>query len=277
MSTRQKPTRARMPAPAKKREQADRAPRGEPPPLVAQKTDSGDLEQAPKPQPEKNAKSLAGRLIAFEGLEGSGISTQMRLMHKWLLGMGCRVFASTWESSELVRDASRRGRKQQLFTPMTYSLLRATDFADRYDRQILPMLKAGFIVLCERYYVTSLARDYVRGCDPEWTIALYSYAHEPDITFFMDLPLHLAIERKIESRQPIGYFEAGMDLGLSQDIQESYRVFQGRITEQYTQMIEQYGFLVVDAVVDIHSQQAILRKHVAERIRLAEFSEGKKP
>lgn len=247
-------------------------------PAIA-KSSSGAAPGASLQSPDARTcpSDVPGRLIAFEGLEGSGISTQMRLIHQWLSGKGCRVSSSTWESSELVEEASRRGRKQQLFTPMTYSLLHATDFSDRYDRQILPMLKAGFIVLCDRYVYSSFASDFVRGCDPEWVQQIYSFAHRPDITFFLELPIHVALERKFESRQQIDYFAAGMDLGLSVDIQESYRIIQGRVNEQYLSMVGKYGFVAVDATMGIHAQQEILRQRISERIRLEDFLERKRP
>ncbi len=214
-----------------------------------------------------------GKLIAFEGLDGSGISTQIKLVQRWLGGLGCRVFFSEWDSSEMVREATRRGKKQQLFTPTTFSLVYATDFADRYERQILPMLKGGFIVLCDRYVFTSFARDGVRGCDPAWLRELYGFAHIPDLTFYLDLPLHVALNRIFENRQQLNYFEAGMDLGLSQDIHESFRLFQGRIADQYLQMVNEFQFAVVDASRNIHEQQEILRARIAESIDLPKFRE----
>ena len=247
-----------------------RRPRGSSPGSAQAQPRHGTVTPAPAP-------GVPGRLIAFEGLEGSGISTQMRLVHRWLSSKGCRVFSSNWESSDLVEEASRRGRKQQLFTPMTYSLLHATDFSDRYDRQILPMLKAGFIVLCDRYIYTSFASDCVRGCDPEWVEQIYSFALPPHITFLLELPIHVALERKFESRQPIDYFAAGMDLGLSLDIQESYRIFQGRVNDQYLHMVGKYRFIAVDATLGIHAQQKVLREEIAGRISLGDFVERKRP
>jgi dTMP kinase len=218
-------------------------------------------------------KKLPGRLIAFEGLDGSGISTQIHLVQRWLAGLGCRVFYSEWDSSEMVKEATRRGKKQQLFTPTTFSLVYATDFADRYERQILPMLKGGFIVLCDRYVFTSFARDAVRGCDPAWLRELYGFAHIPDLTFYLDLPLHMAINRIFENRQQLNYFEAGMDLGLSQDIYESFRLFQGRVADRYLQMVNEFAFTVVDATRNIHEQQEILRASIAAAIDPADFRE----
>lgn len=108
-------------------------------------------------------QGVSGRLIAVEGVDGSGKSTQIDLIHKWLVGLGCRVFFSEWNSSPLVMEATKKAKRRLLLTPTTFCLIHATDFADRYERQILPMLKAGYIVLCDRYVYTSYARDKARG------------------------------------------------------------------------------------------------------------------
>lgn len=221
----------------------------------------------------KEKRPYPGVLIAVEGLDGSGKSTQLHLVERWLAGEGCRVFYNQWSSSALVQGATQRGREQQLFTPTTFSLVHATDFADRYERQILPMLNGGFIVLCDRYIFTSFARDRVRGCDAAWLRELYSFAHQPDITFFLDLPLHVALDRLLAARHHLDYFEAGLDLGLSQDAHESLRLFQGRVLEQYLAMAKEFEFTVVDATESAHAQQEVLRAHVAAHVDLRRFRE----
>ncbi len=214
---------------------------------------------------------LPGRLIAVEGLDGSGKSTQIRLLHQWLSGLGLKVFFSEWNSSVLVKDATRRGKKRHLLTPTTFSLIHATDCADRYERQILPMLRAGSIVLCDRYIYTAFARDGVRGCDPGWLRRLYGFARHPDITFYFRLPLQVSLGRILEGRPRLKYFEAGMDLGLSPDIYQSFRLFQGGVMEQYDRMADEFGLTVMDATRTIHRQQEIMRRIVAERIDLARY------
>lgn len=209
-----------------------------------------------------------GRLIAFEGLGSAGKSTQSRLLERWLAAKGRRVFHSEWESSDLVRAAMTRGREEQLFTPTTMSLLVATDFADRYERRILPMLKAGFTVICDRYAFWALAADTVRGCDPEWLLRLYKFAARPDITFYLDLPLPAALGRYDDRRRDLDYFEAGMDLGLSGDMIESFRIFQGRVHDEYLKLIGRYAMRVVDASVPISDQQAEIRRAAAESLGL---------
>lgn len=212
-----------------------------------------------------------GVLIAVEGLDGSGKSTQVRLLYNWLYGARLRVFFTEWNSSDLVKEATRRGKKGQLLTPTTFSLIHATDFADRYERQILPMLKGGFIVLCDRYFFTSFARDAVRGCDPAWLRNNYGFARVPDITLYFRLPLDTALGRILEGRPRLKYFEAGMDLGLSPDIQESFRIFQGRIMGQYDQLAEEFGFTTIDATENVHAQQQAVRKLIADKIDLARY------
>jgi dTMP kinase len=214
---------------------------------------------------------VEGRLIAVEGLDGSGKSTQIHLVHQWLQGLGCRVFFSEWNSSELVKQATRRGKKRQLLTPTTFSLIHATDFADRYERQILPMLKGRYIVACDRYIFTSFARDAVRGCDPAWLRMLYGFARRPDITLYFRLPLETALARIMGGRPKLKYFEAGMDLGLAPDTAQSFRLFQGRVHAQYEAMIDECDFTCIDATLPIHDQQDLVRHAISEKIDLAAF------
>ncbi|MBN2431861.1 MAG: dTMP kinase [Acidobacteria bacterium] len=215
--------------------------------------------------------AIPGKLIAVEGLDGSGKSTQIHLLHQWLRGLGCKVFFSEWNSSEMVKGATRKGKKKQLLTPTTFSLIHATDFADRYERQILPMLKGGYIVLCDRYMFTAFARDGVRGCDPAWLRELYGFVRKPDITYYFRLPLETALGRILEGRPQLKFFEAGMDIGLSADIFESFRLFQGKVKEHYDRLADEYGFTVVDATLRIPEQQAVVRRIFQERIDLARF------
>jgi dTMP kinase len=216
-------------------------------------------------------EKLPGKLIAVEGLDGSGKSTQVHLVHRWLQGKGYRVFFSEWNSSVLVRDATRKGKKRQLLTPTTFSLIHATDFADRYERQILPLLRAGYLVLCDRYIFTAFARDTVRGCDPLWLRKLYGFARIPDITFFFRLPLDAAMGRILEGRPQLKYFEAGMDLDLSPDLTESFRIFQGRVLEEYLTMVDEFDFTVVDASRPVRHQQVSVRRLIEERVDLGFF------
>ncbi|MBI3191895.1 MAG: thymidylate kinase, partial [Pedosphaera parvula] len=147
-----------------------------------------------------------------------------------------------------------------------------TDFADRYERQLLPLLRAGYLVLCDRYVFTAFARDTVRGCLPEWVRGLYSIAALPDLTFFFKANLEVSLKRILDGRPQLKYFEAGMDMRLSADPYESFRIFQGRILEQYLAMSTEFGFLVIDANQPVEAQQAVVRQLVAGKLDLASFA-----
>ena len=213
----------------------------------------------------------SGVLIAVEGLDGSGKSTQIRLLHSWLQGLRLRVHLTEWNSSRLVSGATRRGKRAQLLTPTTFSLVHATDFADRYERQILPMLRAGYIVLSDRYTFTAYARDAVRGCDGEWLRSMYGFARAPDTTLYFRLPLETALARILEGRPKLKYFEAGMDLGLSADVHESFRIFQGRVMKQYDQLAGEFNFTVIDATRDVHTMQNEVRELISRTIDLSRY------
>jgi dTMP kinase len=215
---------------------------------------------------------FSGRLIAVEGLDGSGKSTQIYLLKRWLDLQGLKVFFSPWNSSELVKSATTKGKKQELLTPTTFSLIHATDFADRYERQLVPLLRAGYLVLCDRYIFTAYARDTVRGCPPEWVRGLYRFAALPDLTFFFKAQLEVSLQRILDGRPTLKYFEAGMDLHLSPDPYESFRIFQGRVLEQYLAMSTEFKFLGIDANQAIEAQQAVVRGLIASKLDLASFA-----
>jgi dTMP kinase len=213
-----------------------------------------------------------GRLIAVEGLDGSGKSTQIYLLKRWLQLQGLKVFFSEWNSSELVKSATSKGKKRELLTPTTFSLIHATDFADRYERQLVPLLRAGYIVLCDRYVFTAFARDTVRGCPQAWVRGIYSFAAMPDLTFFFKADLEVSLQRILDSRPELKFFEAGMDLRLARDPYESFRIFQGRILEQYLAMSQEFNFLEMDANQAIEAQQSVVRELVASRLKLSAFA-----
>jgi dTMP kinase len=215
-----------------------------------------------------------GRLIVVEGIDGSGKSTQIQLLQKWLLSLGVEVSFTEWNSSSLVREATKRGKKKNLLTPSTFSLLHATDFADRLTYHIIPYLKAGMTVLADRYVYTAFARDLARGVHPQWVRDLYSFAVEPDLVLYFRVPLDVAVERILGSRDKIKFHEAGMDLGLSENPVESFRLFQGRVLKEYDRMAPQYRFQVVDGTRSIDSQQQRVRLHVNRLLSLGEERES---
>lgn len=205
-----------------------------------------------------------GKLIIVEGIDGSGKSTQLSLLSRWLRSQGYAVAFSEWNSSPLVRQTTRRGKKKEMFTPTTFSLIHATDFADRTESYILPLVKAGAIVCADRYAFTAFARDVARGVSRRWVRNLYRFAIRPDLAFYFRTPLDVAIERILGGRDAIKYYEAGMDLGLSHDVEESFRLFQGRILDEYEAMSEEMGFRVIDATLSIEEQQQQMRQIVEE-------------
>ena len=220
---------------------------------------------------ENKKDVIPGKLVAVEGLDGSGKSTQVYLLKRWLELEGYKVIFTEWNSSAIVKKATRKGKKRQLLTPTTFSLIHCTDFADRYERQILPLLHAGYIVLADRYIYTAFARDAVRGCDRSWIRKLYGYAQNPDVTFFFDVPLKTALGRILDGRTKLKYHEAGMDMGYSQDSNESFRIFQGKINQEYRRMVREYNFITIDASESPDIQQAKLRKIVESQIDLPRY------
>jgi dTMP kinase len=217
--------------------------------------------------------NFPGRLIAVEGLDGSGKSTQIFLLKRWLEVQGLKVYFSEWNSSELVKSATSKGKNRALLSPTTFSLIHATDFADRYERHLVPLLRAGYVVLCDRYVYTAYARDTVRGCPLEWVRGIYSFAAQPDITFFFKAELEVSLQRILDGRPQLKYFEAGMDLRLHTDPYESFRIFQGRMLERYLRMTGEFNFLTIDANQPIEAQQSIVRTLVSERIDLASYAQ----
>jgi dTMP kinase len=210
----------------------------------------------------------SGKLIIVEGIDGSGKSTQLILMHKWLESKGHKVFFTEWNSSELVKATTKRGKKNKSLTPTTFSLLHATDFASRLYHEILPPLKAGMIVLADRYMYTAFARDVVRGVSPEWVRKLYSFAIRPDMAFYFKVPIEVAISRLLGgTRGQFKYYEAGMDMNLSQDVTESFRIFQSRILSQYDKIVDEFGLIPMDATKDITEQQNDMRRVVEDALK----------
>jgi dTMP kinase len=205
------------------------------------------------------ANPCKGKLIVVEGIDGSGKSTQIDLIYKWLVEKGKSVYFSEWNSSTLVKSTTRLGKKQKAFTPTTFSLIQATDFAERWENQFLPMLKAGVIVLADRYAFTGFARDVARGVDPQWVRNLYSFAFQPDLVLYFRVPLDDAVERITSARAKLKYYEAGMDLNLSDKKVTSFRLFQGKILAEYEKMVKEYGFHVVDATRPVQKQQKEIR------------------
>lgn len=208
-----------------------------------------------------------GRLITVEGIDGSGKSTQLLLLERWLGARGYPVRFTEWNSSRLVRRAMKRGKKKDLLTPTTFSLLHAVDFADRLTYQIVPPLKAGMIVLADRYVYTAFSRDVARGVHPAWVRGVYSFAPRPDLTLYFRVPIEVSLERLLSGRAKLKYHEAGMDVGLATDPVQSFRLFQSRVLDIYDRLAGEFSLRVVDATGDIPAQQKAVRRMVQDVLR----------
>ena len=161
----------------------------------------------------------------------------------------------------------KRGKKKDLLTPTTFSLLHAVDFADRLTYQIIPPLKAGMIVLADRYVYTAFSRDVARGVHPGWVRSVYRFAPRPDLALYFRVPIEISLDRLLGGRAKLKYHEAGMDLGLATDPAESFRLFQTRVLGIYDELVGEFDLRVVDARGDIPSQQRIVRRMVQEVLR----------
>ncbi len=202
-----------------------------------------------------------------EGIDGSGKSTQLSLVRKWLESRGFNIFFTEWNSSELVKETTKRGKKTKVLTPLTFSLLHATDFANRMYHQILPPLKAGMIVLADRYMYTAFARDTARGMSPQWLRHLYSFAIKPDLAFYFKVPIEVSVARLLGgTRAELKYYEAGMDLGLSTNVVESFKIFQSRALDEYDKLVDEFGLTVIDATQEIDEQQEMVREIVSKML-----------
>jgi dTMP kinase len=204
----------------------------------------------------------AGRLFIVEGIDGSGKSTQLTLLAEWLKSEGHTVVLSAWNSSPIVKVTTSRGKRRRQLTPLTFSLIHATDFSDRVEREIVPSLKAGAIVLADRYVYTAFARDVVRGLEPSWLRSLYHFAATPTRAFYFRVPLETALHRILSGRPKLKWYEAGMDLGLHTEPPESYRIFQSRILVEYEKLVQEYRLDVMDATQPVEVQQRLLREAI---------------
>ncbi len=202
---------------------------------------------------------LPGKLIVVEGIDGSGKTTQAQLLQKWLEALNIPVFFTEWNSSPLVKNATKLGKKKNLLTPTTFSLLHATDFGDRLSYQVIPPLKAGMVVVADRYAFTAFARDTARGVDPAWVRDVYRFAIKPDIAFYFKVSISVALQRLLGARVKIKFHEAGMDVGLSDDPVRSFELFQQKVLDEYDRIVKEYGLKVIDASSPITVQQKMVR------------------
>ena len=188
------------------------------------------------PSQSKSKLDVPGKLIVVEGIDGSGKSTQIHLLEKWLRFRKLSVFMTEWNSSETVKEITSKGKKKGRLTPTTFSLLHATDFADRYERNIFPLLRAGYIVLADRYIFTLMARDSVRGISRTWSHNLFGFALIPDLVYYLDVNPATLVHRVFEKNSYLDYYESGADMGLSEDMFESFLKYQAMLGKEFRRM-----------------------------------------
>ncbi|MGO9201539.1 MAG: dTMP kinase [Limisphaerales bacterium] len=212
--------------------------------------------------PNVELDQLAGKLIVLEGADGSGRSTQIALLVKWLEGCGHATVQVGLKRSTLVSEELARAQEGNILSRTTLSLFYATDFADQLENIILPALKAGFVVLADRYIYTLMARDMVRGMDEAWLKNLYGVALEPDAVFYLNVPPEELVQRGFAKNSALDYWESGMDLGLSRDMFDSFMKYQTMMQKTFRHLQTTYGFTIVDGLRSADALNADLRKKI---------------
>jgi dTMP kinase len=218
--------------------------------------------------PRVKLEELAGKLIVVEGADGSGRSTQIARLVDWLETGGHPTVQVGLKRSTLVSKELEKAQEGNILSRSTLSLFYATDFADQLDNIILPALKAGFIVLADRYIYTLMARDMVRGMDEAWLKNLYGIALEPDAVFYLSVQPQELVQRNLSKNATLDYWESGMDLGLSRDMFDSFVKYQTSMQSAFRKLQKTYRFQIVDANRPVGSITKELRKKI--RVLLAE-------
>src|SRR6266852_5346395 len=191
-------------------------------------------------------KRLPGHLIVIEGTDGVGRSTQIELLRPWLELEGYAVSNTGWTRSPLLAGTINEAKAGHELTVVTFSLLYAADFADRLEHQIIPALRAGFIVIADRYIYTAFARNMVMGADPVWTRQLFGFALMPDLVLYLEIDVDNLVPRVLQGKG-MDYWESGMHLALGNDIFESFKRYQGSLIDEYNVLATEFDFVTVDA------------------------------
>lgn len=211
---------------------------------------------------KNNSHGYDGLLIVIEGTDGSGRSSQVNLLSQYIKNKcyGCTV--SPWKTSRLISGVINEAKERNLLNTTTYSLLYAADYTDRLENEIIPALKAGFVVLMDRYIYTAYVRDSVRGHNIDWVKNLYSFAPKPDLVFYLNVPQDILIKRLIAKNGALDYFEAGRDIALSTDIYSSFEIYQKRCLAEYKTLIKEYGFIEIDGTKAPEIIHEEIKEHV---------------
>ena len=202
-----------------------------------------------------------GRIIAIEGTDGVGRSTQIRLLREWLEVKGYGVVETGWTRSELMAPTIELAKGSNTLNKLTFVLLYACDFADRLEKEIIPALKAGFIVLADRYIYTAIARAGVRGVDSQWIRRLYGFAIAPHLVFYLKIEAE-ALARRVLEAGGMEYWESGMDMKAGDDIYDNFKHYQRQLLKEYSAMADEFGFRVIEGRRSITSIQEELRRQI---------------
>jgi dTMP kinase len=213
--------------------------------------------------PRVKAEALGGKLIVVEGADGSGRSTQIAELVNWLETNGRPTVQVGLKRSSLVSEELEKAQDGNVLSRTTFSLFYATDFADQLENIIIPALKAGFIVLADRYIYTLMARDMVRGMDEQWLKNLYGMALVPDAVFYLSVEPEELVQRNLSKNAKLDYWESGMDLGLSRDVFDSFLKYQAQMGDAFRQLQKTYKFDIIDANRPISGVNKELRKKIS--------------
>jgi dTMP kinase len=216
--------------------------------------------------PDMRKKELRGRFIVLEGTDGVGRSTQVALLREWLESRGYAVAVSGLKRSRLTRKGLRLAQEGNMLVARTSTLFYATDLADRLEREIIPALRAGFVVLTDRYIYSILCRALVRGLDRKWGHNVFGFALVPDRTFYLRIDLDHLIPRMLNARG-FSYWESGRDLLGNQGYYENYVEYQSRVIAQFDSMAKEFDFQIVDATRNVHDVFVDLRKDITKLIK----------
>ncbi len=212
--------------------------------------------------PGVDPERLSGKLVVIEGADGSGRSTQIARMVQWLEGCGHATVQVGLKRSTLVSEELEQAKQGNILSHLTMSLFYATDFADQLENIILPALKAGFIVLVDRYIYTLMVRDLVRGLDEAWLKNLYGISVVPDAVFYLNVSPELLVQRNFQKIQALDYWESGMDIGLSRDMFDSFLKYQALVETEFRRLQATYGFTIVNGERSIEEISAELQERV---------------
>ncbi|GAP20926.1 dTMP kinase [Leptolinea tardivitalis] len=218
--------------------------------------------------PYNPIKELEGKLIVLEGTDGVGRSTQIQLLRRWLEDEGYAVSDTGLHRSPLTQAGLESAKNGHTLSPLTMSLFYATDFADRLENQIIPALKAGFVVLSDRYFFSIIARDIVRGADPDRARSIYGFALKPDLVIYMRSDVDSLVARLVHGRG-FDYWESGMDIRCADNIFDSFVIYQGKLIEQFDKMSDEFGFVTIDATRSVQAVFGDLKaqiKNLFERL-----------